>query len=201
MYGLTRGALTLVGVAVAGFLIWLGADALPGDGGETSLGEFWWAAGFIAAAGLTMALSQLLGGWTKWGWPRISFNVLLLGFLPALIVGGWVVAAGEPGDAWLGSHVRNWSDDIGVESLVGDLLKLWPAVAFGVGLTFGLIFDTTGPRTESVRWRRRHKVPAPAATRTERTRDRSADDKDAEPEDKRAAVREGATTAPSRRDD
>jgi hypothetical protein len=201
MYGLTRGALTLVGVAVAGFLIWLGADALPSDSVGTGLGEFWWAAGLIAAAGLTMALSQLLGGWTKWGWPRLSLNVFLLGFLPALIVGGWIVAAAEPGDAWLGSHVRNWSEDIGVEGLVGDLLKVWPAIAFGVGLTFGLTFDTTGPRTDSVRWRRRHKVPAPAAARTEETRDRSADGQDGEPDDERAAVREGTTTAPSRRDD
>jgi hypothetical protein len=202
MYGLTRGALTLIGVAVAGFLIWLGADALPGDRRETSLGEFWWAAGFIAAAGLTMALSQLLGGWTKWGWPRVSFNVFLLGFLPALIVGGWIVAAGEPGDAWLGSHVRDWSDDIGVDGFVSDLLKVWPAVAFGVGLTFGLTFDTTGPRPESVRWRRRHKVPAPATAPTEETRDRTANDgQDGAPEDERAAVREGASTGSTRRDD
>jgi hypothetical protein len=199
MYGLTRGALTLVGVAVAGFLIWLGADALPG-GDEPSVGEFWWAAAFIAAAGLTMALSQLLGGWTKWGWPRVSLNVFLLGFLPALIAGGWVVAAGEPGDAWLGSHVRNWTDDIGIEGLVADLLKAWPAVAFGVGLTFGLTFDTTGPRTESVRWRRRRKVPAPAAT-TEETRDRPADVQDGDPDDRDTVVRERATTAPTRREE
>jgi hypothetical protein len=200
MYGLTRGALTLVGVVVAGFLIWLGADALPG-GDEPSLGEFWWAAAFIAAAGLSMALSQLLGGWTKWGWPRISFNVLLLGFLPALIAGGWVVAAGEPGDAWLGSHVRNWSEDIGIEALVADLLKAWPAVAFGVGLTFGLTFDTTGPRTESVRSRRRRKVPAPVATTTEDTREGGPDVHDGKSEDRDTVVRERATTVPSRREE
>src|SRR5215207_1956493 len=122
MRGLTRGAMTLFGVVVAGFLIWFGASALP-DEGDASLGEFWWAAGLIAAAGLTMALSQLLGDWTKWGWPRISGNVFLLGFLPALIAGGWIVAAGEPSDHWLGSHVRSWSDDIGLEGLVGDLMK------------------------------------------------------------------------------
>jgi hypothetical protein len=194
MTGLTRGALTLIGVAVAGFLIWLGADALPGGRGEASTGEFWWAATFIALAGLTMALSQLLGGWTKWGWPRVSFNVFLLGFLPALIVGGWVVAAGEPGDAWLGSHVRDWSEDIGIEGLVGDLLKVWPAVAFGVGLTFGLTFDTTGPRTDSVRWRRRRKVPAPEAAPTEERPARGENGHDGEPTDKRTAVPEGATT-------
>lgn len=147
MQGLTRGAMTLLGVVVAGFLIWWGASALPGEGDPT-IGEFWWAAGLIATAGLIMALSQLLGGWTKWGWPRVSGKVFLLGFLPALIAGGWVVVAAEPGDHWLGSHVRDWSDDIGLENLVGDLVKAWPALAFGVGLAFGFTFDTTGPRTE-----------------------------------------------------
>ena len=61
MQGLTRGAMTLFGVVVAGFLIWWGASALPGEG-DATIGEFWWAAGLIAAAGLIMALSQLLGG-------------------------------------------------------------------------------------------------------------------------------------------
>jgi hypothetical protein len=150
MQGLTRGAATLIGVAVAGFLIWFGATALPSEG-DATIGEFWWAVGLIAAAGLFMALSQLLGGWTKWGRPRISGNVFLLGFLPALIAGGWAVVAAEPGDHWLGSHVRDWSDDIGLESLVGDLTKVWPALAFGVGLVLGLTLDTSGPRTEPVR--------------------------------------------------
>ena len=149
MRGLTRGAMTLIGVAVAGFLIWFGASALPSEG-DASIGEFWWAVGLIAAAGLTMALSQLLGGWTKWGRPRISRNVFLFGFVPALIAGGWAVVAAEPGDHWLGSHVRSWSDDIGLESLVGDLAKVWPAIAFGVGLVLGLTLDTSGPRTEPV---------------------------------------------------
>jgi len=180
MHGLTRGALTLFGVVVAGFLIWFGASALPGEG-DATVGEFWWAAGLIAAAGLTMALSQLLGGWTKWGWPRISGNVFLLGFLPALIAGGWVVAAAEPGDHWLGSHVRSWSDDIGLETLVGDLATAWPALAFGVGLAFGLTFDTTGPRTEP--------VGAAAGPPEPETRD-------GEPDDRRARIREGETTQP-----
>lgn len=149
MHGLTRGAMTLIGVAVAGFLIWFGASALPTQG-DATIGEFWWAVGLIAAAGLTMALSQLVGGWTKWGRPRISRNVFLLGFMPALIAGGWAVVAAEPGDHWLGSHVRNWTDDIGLETLVGDLTKVWPALAFGVGLVLALSFDTAGPRTEPV---------------------------------------------------
>src|ERR671936_819907 len=133
MQGLTRGAMTLLGVVVAGFLIWWGASALPGEG-DATIGEFWWAVGLIAAAGLIMALSQLLGGWTKWGWPRVSGNVFLLGFLPVLIAAGWVVAWGEPEHYWLGRHVRSWSDDIGIDGLVTGLHRAWPALALGIGL-------------------------------------------------------------------
>jgi hypothetical protein len=149
MRSLTRGAMTLIGVAVAGFLVWWGGSALPAEG-DATIGEFWWAASLIAAAGLIVALSQLVGGWTKWGRPTLSRNVFLLGFLPALIAGGWVVIAAESGDHWLGSHVRNWSGDIGLESVVEDLVKVWPALAFGVGLVLGLAFDTAGPRREPV---------------------------------------------------
>ena len=145
MYGLTRGALTLIGVVVAGFLLWLGTQILP-DSGEATSGEYWAALGLVAAAGLTMALSQLLGGWTKWGWPRVSGKVFLLGFLPALILGGWVLAAGDPGDSWFGRHVGSWSEDIGIDGVVADFGTMIPAIAFGIGLVFGFTFDTTGPR-------------------------------------------------------
>jgi len=145
MYGLTRATLTLIGAGVAGFLIWLGST-IAGD--SPSGGEFWAFAGLAAAAGLVMAISQLLGGWTKWGWPRVSGSVFLLGFLPTLIVGGWIVAAGEPSGYWLGDHVRSWSGDIGVDGAVHGLLRGWTALAFGIGLVFGLTFDTTGPRVK-----------------------------------------------------
>jgi hypothetical protein len=139
--------MTLLGVTAAGFLIWLSSTVGNlGEDGDRTTGEFWATVGLWAATGLVMALSQLLGGWTKWGWPRVTGNVLLFGFLPALIVGGWIVAAGEPGSAWLGDHVRNWSDDIGVNGFVDDMLLSLPAIAFGIGLVFGFTFDTTGPR-------------------------------------------------------
>ena len=136
MYGLTRGTMTLIGVAVAGFLIWLGTQFETDSGGE-----YWTRVGLFAAAGLTMALSQLLGGWTKWGWPRVSGSVFLIGFLPALLVGGWVILAAQPGD-WL--NTSNWSSDLGIRGLVRDLEDVAGLLAFGLGLTFGLTFDTTG---------------------------------------------------------
>jgi hypothetical protein len=146
MYGLTRATLTLVGVTVAGVLLWLATQILPDEMASASRGEYWAALGLVALGGLVIALSQLLGGWTKWGWPRVSGNVFLLGFLPTLIAGGWMLAAQEPENYWLGRHVRNWSGDIGIEGLVNDLGLMIPAIALGIGLVFGLTFDTTGPR-------------------------------------------------------
>jgi hypothetical protein len=182
VYGLTRGTLTLIGVLVAGFLLWLGAQILPD---EPTTGEYWAAVGVVAAAGLTMALSQLLGGWTKWGWPRVSGTVFLLGFLPALILGGWVLAAVDPGDSWLGRHVDNWSDDIGIDGLVGDLGTMYPAIAFGIGLVFGLTFDTTGPRV------RTSGAPAAAVAEQRETADRS----DGTPDERRVRISEGGAPA------
>jgi hypothetical protein len=164
MYGLTRATLTLVGVTVAGVLLWLATQILPDEMASASRGEYWAALGLVALGGLVIALSQLLGGWTKWGWPRVSGNVFLLGFLPTLIAGGWMLAAQEPENYWLGRHVRNWSGDIGIEGLVNDLGLMIPAIALGIGLVFGLTFDTTGPR----RAVRTKGVPAGGAQRPEK---------------------------------
>jgi hypothetical protein len=186
MYGLTRGAATLIGIVVAGFLIWLAVDPLSGE--STSRGEFWWAVLMCALAGFGIALSQLLGGWTKWGWPRISLNVLLLGFVPALIAGGWVLLYAQPGDGLLGSDVRNWSDDLGIEGLIGDLAIAWLAISFALGLVFGLAFDTTGP----VERRRRADV-APVDTTPDRdTPADEAADTAADRDERRVRIREGA---------
>jgi hypothetical protein len=146
MYGLTRATLTLLGVTLTGVLLWLATQVLPDESSSASRGEYWGALGLVALGGLVIAVSQLLGGWTKWGWPRISGKVFLLGFLPTLIAGGWMLAAQEPENYWLGRHVRSWSGDIGIEGLVNDLGLMIPAIALGIGLVFGLTFDTTGPR-------------------------------------------------------
>ena len=88
MYGLTRATLTLIGAAAAGALLWLATAILPRTFADASVGDYWAAFGIVALGGLVIALSQLLGGWTKWGWPRVSGNVFLLGFLPVLIASG-----------------------------------------------------------------------------------------------------------------
>jgi hypothetical protein len=139
MLAMTRPASTLIGAAAAGFLIWLAAQM---DG--TTQGGYWATYGLVAAAGLAMALSQILGGWTKWGWPRLSAGVFLVAFLPVAIVGVWLLLARQPGDTIVNTGA--WSRDIGIDGVVSDLGDMLAAIAFGIGLTFGLVFDTTGPR-------------------------------------------------------
>ena len=69
MYGLTRATTTLIAAGVAGLLVWIATQI-----SDSSNGGFWAVYGLIAGAGLVMALSQLLGGWTKWGMPRLSVD-------------------------------------------------------------------------------------------------------------------------------
>ena len=164
MYGLTRGTLTLIGAAAAGVLLWIASQV-----DAETLGGFWGFMGLLAAAGLCIPLSQLLGGWTKWGWPRASLNVFLLGFLPALVVGGVVVLHAQPESAW----GRGWAGDIGLGNLAEDMTVVLPVIAFALGALFGLVFDTTGPRVAAAepavadRRRDRERRPVPA----ERTAD------------------------------
>ena len=140
MIGAVRGVFTLVGAGIAGLLIWLTTQI-----GTGTTGGYWEVYGIFAAAGLTMALSQLFGGWTKWGWPRISAGVLLIGFLPVLFVGGWVLLAGQPDANWFQRHLVSWSGHAGIDGAVNDLREQLAVIAFGIGLVFGFTFDTTGP--------------------------------------------------------
>ena len=141
MLGITRGVATLVGAAVAGFLLWLAVQM-----GDDTGGEYWAQYAIVGAAGLTMALSQVLGGWTKWGWPRISLDVLLLGFVPVAVLGLWVLDVNQPGGATFGGL----AGDLGVDGVLADLGEVSAAIAFGIGLTLGFSFDTTGPRVREI---------------------------------------------------
>jgi hypothetical protein len=141
MHHPVRAVFTFFGAASAGFLIWLSTQFGAG------LGAYWAKIGLLAAAGLVLSLSQLLGGWTKWWWPRFSPLVLLIGFVPALIVAGWVILAGQPDPNWFQRHVTSWSGDLHVARLVRHLRESYlDVLAAGLGLLFGFSFDTTGPR-------------------------------------------------------
>jgi hypothetical protein len=141
MYGLTRATVTLLSAAVAGFLIWIATQV-----GDSSNGEYWATYGLVAGAGLVMAFSQLLGGWTKWGMPRISIDVFLWAFVPAAIAVLWIVIFHQPDHGLGRNHIRRWSSDIGIDGLVKDFKDYVGVLAFGLGLVFGYTFDTTGPK-------------------------------------------------------
>jgi hypothetical protein len=164
MYGLTRATTTLIAAGVAGLLIWIATQI-----NDSSNGGFWAVYGLIAGAGLTMALSQLLGGWTKWGMPRLSASVFLIAFVPVAIAALWVVIAAQPHGNWFRDHILAWSGDIHISGLVHDLKEYVAVLAFGIGLVFGFSFDTTGPRV-------RRGVPATATREPMTAADRRAAD-------------------------
>lgn len=167
-----RAMFTLIGVGVAGFLIWL-ATLLELD----RTGEFWAAMGLVAGAGLALGLSQLFGGWTKWGIPVLSRGVFLFAFIPTGVVVGWLLLATQPEGGWQQSRLEGWSDDLGILGFVQDIGLFGPALALGLGLVLAFSFDTTGPRTRELEretlypdedvhdWQRRDVVTTP----TERT--------------------------------
>jgi hypothetical protein len=151
---LVRALLTLVGVAAAGLLIWL---AQTFDLTETN--GFWAGMALIAAAGVALGISQLIGGWTKWGLPIMSPGVFLLAFIPTGIVVGWILLATQPEGGWQQARLAGWSDDLGVSGFVNDLGTLPAALAMGLGIVFAFTFDTTGPRTRHTVVEERDAVP------------------------------------------
>jgi hypothetical protein len=170
-HGPTRAVMTLLAVGVAGLLAWLTTTI-----NDHTTGGYWAVYGILAGAGLGMALSQLLGGWTKWGRPRLSPTVFLLAFVPTLIAVGWIVVFNQPHGNTFRSHVVSWSGDLGIDGFVkemgGDLLTM---LAFGLGLVFGLSFDTQARRAPVAPTRQPVSKPAtePAASEP-LTREREA---------------------------
>ena len=137
LYDTTRGLTTAAAAGGAGVLLW--AATLVG---QQTDGRFWAEMAIVAAAGLVMAFSQVIGGWTKGLRLRISPGTFILGFVPVLIVVGWILMASQPGNGWHEGKIVSWSKNIGLIGLIHDL-ALWHGVlAFGFGLVLGLSFDT-----------------------------------------------------------
>src|SRR5438045_990845 len=115
-YDFHRGLTTALAAGIAGFLLWVATQV-----GQQTTQRFWMSMGLVAGAGLVMSLSQLAGGWTKWGWPRLSLGVFTLGFLPVLVCVGWILLATQPGSGWNEGRLVNWSHDVGIYGLVYQL--------------------------------------------------------------------------------
>jgi hypothetical protein len=159
-HGPTRAVTTLVAVGLAGLLAWLTTNI-----DDKTTGGYWAAYGILAGAGLVMALSQLLGGWTKWGRPRVSPTVFLVAFVPTLIAVGWIMLFNQPHSTLFRGHIMNWSGDLGISGFVkdmgGDLLTM---LSFGLGLVFGFSFETARARQPLAPTTEPEARPAPAET-------------------------------------
>jgi hypothetical protein len=137
--------MTALAAGTAGLLLWVATQV-----GQQTTGRFWASMGIVAAAGLGFALLHGLGGWTKGLRLRLSPGTFVLGFLPTLVVAGWVLMATQPGNGWHGGTVASWSSSIGVLDVVHDI-GLWHGVlAFGLGLILGLSLDTVPVASEVV---------------------------------------------------
>ena len=149
--GFNRAPVTLLGAAGAGALLWLAGAHTD----RTSTGGYWAACGLVAAAGLVFGLSQLRGGG---GHPP----AMLFAFLAVLIVAGWVILGMQPSSNWFARHVRSWSHDIGVGSVLHSLGTWVGVLAFGIGATLAAAAEPFGRRrTVSEPGDRRREVPAP----------------------------------------
>jgi hypothetical protein len=179
-HGPTRAVVTLLAAAVAGLLAWVTTNI-----SDKSTGGYWAVYGILAGAGLVMALSQVIGGWTKRGRPTFSPTVFLVAFVPTAVAVLWIMAFHQPHMTLWRGNVTNWSGDLGITGLVRDMGRdLLPMLCFGLGLVFGFCFDTTGAM--------RRAAMSTATTATRRAPvDRSADEPLARD---REAAREQQTT-------
>lgn len=151
LYDATRGLTTAAAAGGAGVLLWVAT--LVGQGSD---GRFWAEMAIVAGAGVVMALSQVIGGWTKGLRLRVSPGTFFMAFVPVLVVVGWILMATQPRHGWFQGTFETWSRHAGLIGLVHDL-ALWHGVlAFGFGLVLGMSFDTV-PVLEPVA------APAPAA--------------------------------------
>jgi hypothetical protein len=157
LYDATRGLTLALAAGLAGLLLYLASQV-----GQQSTGRFWGEMGIVAAAGLVLALAPVLGGWTSGLRLRLSPGTFLLGFLPVLVVVGWILMATQPGNGWNEGRMVSWSHDLGLMGVIHSV-GLWHGVlAFGFGLVLGSCLDAVP-------------VPAPV-TRDEVVVDRSATD-------------------------
>lgn len=155
LYDATRGLTTVAAAGGAGVLLWVATLV-----GQRTDGRFWAEMGIVAGAGLVLAVSQVIGGWTKGLRLRMSPGTFLLAFLPVLIVVGWIMMASQPGHGWYEGTFVSWSRHAGILGLVHDLALWHGALALGFGLVLGLSFDTVpamAPATEPMA------APIPAA--------------------------------------
>jgi hypothetical protein len=136
LYDATRGLTLALAAALAGLLLYLATQV-----GQQTTVRFWEELGIVAGAGVVLALAPVLGGWSSGLRLRVSPGTFLLGFIPVLVVVGWILMATQPGHGWHEGTIVRWSHDMGLMGLIHDL-GLWHGVlAFGFGLVLGTTVD------------------------------------------------------------
>jgi hypothetical protein len=136
LYDARRGLTLALAAGAAGLLLYLASRV-----GQQSTARFWGELGLVAAAGLMLALAPVLGGWTSGLRLLLSRGTFLLGFLPVLIVVGWILLATQPGNGFHEGTFASWSTDLGLMGVIHSL-ALWHGVlAFGLGLVLGSCLD------------------------------------------------------------
>lgn len=130
MNGTTRAGATLVGAALAGVLLWAAAQF-----GRHTTGSYWAAYGIVAGAGLVFGLAQMRG---RTGHPPALFA---LGFLPVLIVGGWVLLAMQPSGSHFRGQILSWSGHMEITGVVRDVGTWLGVIAFGIGYTLAAVLE------------------------------------------------------------
>jgi biotin transporter BioY len=136
LYDATRGLTLALAAALAGLLLYLATQV-----GQQSTVRFWEEMGIVAGAGLVLALAPVLGGWSSGLRLRLSPGTFLLGFIPVLVVVGWILMATQPGNGWHEATVVRWSHDLGLMGLIHDLGLWHGALALGFGLVLGTTLD------------------------------------------------------------
>jgi hypothetical protein len=132
---MTRALAMLIASGIAGALLWAASRVHRG----TTAG-FWAEIAILAIAGLVLAIGRLVG-FGATGRIRTTLPVLVIGFLPALVVGGWILIASQPNASSVERHFLTWSGNIHVDSVVGTLAIYAPVIAFGLGSLLGLAFE------------------------------------------------------------
>jgi len=131
-YANSRSLATLLCAAGAGVLIWAATQF-----NTSTQGGYWSVVGLFIAAGLTVALSQMLVAnkvRTRSGFDPGAF---LISFLPVLVVAGWIILAGIPSGS-VASHFQSWSGSIGIKTFVNDMVTYFGVLAFGLAVVFDL---------------------------------------------------------------
>jgi hypothetical protein len=176
--GWSRALATLLGAAAAGVLLWVAAQI-----GRDSTGGYWAAYGIVAAAGIVFALSQLRG---RTGNPPA---MLLFGFVPVLIVAGWVLLGMQPHSNWFQSHVLRWSGSIGVRDVLRDVGMWLGVLAFGIGYTLGAVLEPAPRRVVARPPHDRVAADEPVAAERREVVDRPVREREPEPEPEPADTR------------